>query len=229
MISDKEQVRDYVAKKIGSEYLIPLLWKGVDPETIPFDSLPAKYVIKATHGCGYNVIVKDNSKVDRHGIMRQLKKWLATNYAEDFAIGIEWGYRNIRPAIIIEPFIGENDKQPEDFKFFCFFGRVEFVTLHFDRYSLNHKLRSFDRNFQEYEIRFELEQYIGEYPCPSNFDDMVRVAEVLAHPFGFMRVDLYNVNGRAYFGELTPYHGGVTTIFTPASLDESLGRKWQGK
>lgn len=225
--SDKERVRNYVAQNIGSQYLIPVHWIGADPEMIPFDSLPSSYVIKATHGCNYNIFVRDSSKVNRIAVRRQLRKWLAANYCEDYAIGIEWGYRNLKPLIIVETFIGEINRLPEDYKFYCFSGRVEFLTQHFDRFE-NHKTRSFDRNYGPHEFRYQFEQYGGECHRPPNFDEMVRVAESLAEPFGFIRVDLYNVNSRIYFGELTPYPGGVSTKFLPASLDRFLGNIWLG-
>lgn len=225
MVSDKVRVRDYVAGKIGAQYLIPLLWSGDDPERIPFDILTSRYVIKATHGCGYNIIVKDPSIVSRADAIRQLHRWMKTNYCHDFELGIEWGYRNLKPSIIVESFIGEDDKIPEDFKFYCFAGRVEFLTQHFDRF-IEHRTRSFDREYRDHEFRYQFEQYRGECPRPQHFEDMVRVAELLAEAFPFIRVDLYNVGGRVYFGELTPYPGGVTTRFLPASLDLTLGRKW---
>lgn len=230
LLNDKLLVRDFVKSKIGSECLIPLLWKGNNPELIPFTELPSKFVIKTNHGCAYNIIVKNKTEVNEREIKKQLAQWLKTNYCDDFLIGIEWGYKNIKPYIIIESFIGATDKAPEDYKFYCFSGHVEFVTVHFDRFT-EHKTLSFDRDFMPHEFTYDFAKWRGEFrgeiKRPSNFESMVQIAESLAVDFDFMRVDLYNVNNRIYFGELTPYPGGVSTRFLPISQDYKLGKKWK--
>jgi len=228
MISDKFWVRDYVAEKVGGEYLVPLLWNGDKPEEIPFDELPLKFVIKMNHGCGYNIIVKDKNQLDREKAKQQLKKWISTNFGNDTFLGIAWGYRNIKPHIAIESFLEENENVPVDYKFWCFSGRVECISLHFDRFE-SHATLGFNRNFEPGGLQFDLPLYTGEFKRPSNYKEMVRVAETLAEGFDFMRVDLYNVGGMIYFSELTPYPGGVTTKFEPESMDYLLGEKWKRK
>jgi len=228
MISDKLRVRDYVAKKVGSEYLIPLLWNGDKPEEIPFDKLPDKFVIKTNHGCGYIIIVNDKMKLDKAKTSRQLHKWLAENFCQDTYLGIAWGYKNIRRTIIIESFMEENRKAPVDYKFYCFSGRVEILTLHYDRFE-EHKTRTFDRNFEPHEFRYDFEQWGGELQRPQNFEAMVKLAESLSEEFDFMRVDLYSIENNIYFSELTPYPGGVNTKFLPVRQDYALGEKWKKK
>lgn len=88
MLADKLHVRDYVACKVGSNYLIPLLWSGDKPEDIPFDELPLRFVIKTNHGCSYNIIVKDKTQLDYKQIKKQLKKWIETNFCQDTFLGI---------------------------------------------------------------------------------------------------------------------------------------------
>ena len=228
VIYDKLRVRDYVAAKVGSDCLVPLLWSGEKPEQIPFEQLPSKFVIKATHGCSYNIIVEDKKQIDERKIRWQLAQWLKENYGQDFLLGIEWFYRNIKPSIIIEEFLEENGKPPMDYKFFCFSGRVEFITLHFDRFE-KHTTATVDRNFAPHEFRYQFDQYTGTLQRPPNFEAMLRVAESLAEEFDFMRVDLYNLNGRIVFGELTRYPGGVTVKFLPVRQDYILGEKWKWK
>jgi TupA-like ATPgrasp len=225
LVNDKLRVRDYTAAKVGSKYLIPLLWHGNNPEEIPFDELPLKFVIKTNHGCGYIIIVKDKTQLDQNKARQQLKKWLGENHCQDIYLGTEWGYKNIKPCIIIETFIEENGKAPVDYKFYCFSGRIEFLTLHFDRFE-EHKTRSFDRNFEPNEFRYDFEQWGGECQRPPNFETMVQLVESLAEGFDFMRVDLYSIENMVYFSELTPYPGGVSTKFLPASYDYVLGKKW---
>jgi hypothetical protein len=225
LLCDKLRVRDYVAQKAGTACLVPLLWSGESPEQIPFDTLPARYVIKTNHGCDKNIFVRDRAKIDHHQIRRTLSKWLEYNYCEEFLIGLEWGYKHIKPAIIIEELLDQDGHVPVDFKFYCFGGRVEFLTQHFGRF-VKHKTRSFDRNYAPHEFRYQFEQYDGACERPKNFEAMVQLAETLAQGFDFIRVDLYNINGRILFSEMTPYPGGVSTQFLPESLDYALGTKW---
>jgi hypothetical protein len=211
---------------VGEDCLIPLLWSGEDPADIPFDILPSKFVIKGSHGCGYVIIVEDMSRLDRTKVTREVGAWLRENFGEDYYLGIAWGYKNVKPTIIIESFIEENGKPPVDYKFYCFSGRVEFVTLHYDRFE-EHRTRTFDRDFEPHEFRYDFEQWTGELARPTNFEEMVEFVEALAREFDFIRVDVYSVDGKIYFSELTPYPGGVSTKYLPARQDRILGEKWK--
>jgi len=226
MLTDKLLVRDYVAAKAGSEYLIPLLWSGEKPEEIPFDQLPINFVIKANHGCGYNIFVKDKTQLDRAITVLKLKRWLNENFCSEKYLGTEWAYKNIKPTIIIEKFIEQNGKLPADYKFWCFSGRVECVILYQDRFE-NLTAKILDRDFNPIELRFNVPEYSGVCQRPKNYGSMVQLAESLANGFGFVRVDLYNVEGKILFGELTFYHGGVSYEFRPASQDYFFGEKWK--
>lgn len=228
LLSDKLGVRSYAESKIGPNYLVPLIWSGDNPDEIPFQQLPARFVIKATHGCSYNIIVTDREKIDPRRITRQLKRWLKENYCNNFLLGIEWGYKHVKPAVIVEEFLDQNGAPPIDYKFYCFSGRVEFLTVHFDRFT-EHKTRSFDRNFDPHEFTYHFDQWEGTCERPANFRSMVELAETLAEGFDFMRIDLYSVNDRIYFSEYTPYPGGVSTRFLPVRQDYLLGEKWRLK
>jgi hypothetical protein len=227
LLSDKLRVREFVAQRIGPEYLVPLLWTGQDPSDIPFDRLPARFVIQANHGCGYNVIVSDKSRLDRRRLSRQLARWLRTNYCEETYLGIEWGYRNVKPALLIKEFLGQDDTPPVDFKCWCFSGTVEFATLHFDRFA-NHRYLAVDRAFGGYDVRLNFVPWEGGSSPPSNFDAMVTLAERLAAEYAFMRVDLYSVGDRIYFGECSPYPGGTSFPIRPRDRDLHLGSLWRG-
>ena len=228
MLSDKLHVRDYVAGKVGREYLIPLLWSGDNPEEIPFDELPLKFVIKTNHGCGYNIIVKDKTQLDRTQTRRQLKKWLGENFCHAKCLGTAWAYKNIKPKIMIEAFLNDNGKTPLDYKFFCFSGRAEFLLMTFDRYGdLSEK--HFDRDFNPLDLWNGSEQYTGEIARPDNYEEMVHFAETLAQGMDFIRVDIYNVDSRIYFGELTCYPAGSLARFIPREYDYIFGKKWKWK
>lgn len=227
LICDKLQVREYVDKKVGRECLIPLLWSGDNPDDIPFGELPSQFVMKANHGCGYNIIVTDKQKLDPTAAKRRLRTWLGENFCLDKFIGSEWGYKNIKPMVTIESFIGEKEKPPVDFKFYCFSGRVELLTMHFGRYE-ELKSITLNRDFERYRFGPEFKQDDVQYHQPNNYNAMVRLAEALASGFGFIRVDLYSVGNKAYFGELTPYPVGVSRFysFDITAMDAMLGEKW---
>ncbi len=229
LISDKFRVREYVAGKGGSDYLIPLLWSGDKTEEIPFAKLPLKFVIKANHGCGYNIIVMDKATLDQEKTKQQLNQWLNLNFCTDTFLGIAWGYRNIKPHIIVESLLEENGKLPVDYKFFCFSGRMEFFKIDFDRFD-GHSEKFFDRELNGLDF-FEvgLIPYQGEINLPYNFEEMICVAESLADGLDFIRVDLYSVGNKIYFSELTPYPGGVSAKFEPESFDYLFGEKWTWK
>jgi hypothetical protein len=229
-ICDKLRVREYVTKKAGEECLIPLLWSGAEPEDIPFDDLPSQFVIKANHGCGYNIMVTDKTKLDRSGAKRKLKKWLGENFGLDKYLGSGWGYKNIKPCITIESFIGEKGKPAADFKFYCFSGRVEMLTLHVNRFEGLNSI-TLSRDFEQIRFAPAFKQHDIEYSRPTNYETMVRLAEDLSEGFDFIRVDLYSSGETVYFGELTPYPVGVSQFysFDIDSLDPILGEKWKKK
>lgn len=225
MLNDKLQVREFVTNKGFGNHLIPLLWKGKNPDNIRLDELPSKFVIKTNHGCGCNIMVRDKELINFEEVKKKLRKWLKENFCLDKYIGTEWGYKNILPAVFIEEFIEVDGKPPVDYKFYCFHGKVEFLTIHYDRFE-DHKTRAFNRNFEPYEFRYDFDQWHGECKHPDNFEEMVQIAESLSEEFDFMRIDLYNVDNRIYFSEITPYPGGVSTKFLPKSRDYELGAKW---
>jgi len=224
-LSDKWRMRSYVASKGASEYLVPLLWHGDDPNLIPFDDLPEKFVVKATHGRDYNLIVQNKKLVDPASVRLQLLKWLQTNYGDTFGLGTEWCYRHVRPSIIIEEFLEEEGRFVADYKFWCFSGRVECATVHLNRQE-KHVTLTFSRDFEPYRFPFPLNDP-GQRVCrPPGFNKMVSLAETLTDDFDFMRVDMYNVNGRIMIGEFTVYPGGGYLRFVPLELDSMLGAMW---
>lgn len=225
LLSDKLKMRTYVAENAGNGYLVPLLWSGSDPNLIPWDTLPLKFVIKATHGCGYNLIIQDRSRLEPEPVRRQLKKWLRTNYGATFGLGTEWCYKHIPPSLLIEEFLEQDGRSAPDYKFWCFAGRAECLTVHCNRHE-EHVTRTFDRNFKPYKFYFPLDDPSQTVPPPPNFENMVRTAEALASGFDFIRVDMYNVRGRVFIGELTVYPGGGFLRFLPRELDAALGAKW---
>lgn len=226
MLSDKWLVREYVANKVGKKYLVPVIWQGDRPEEIPFDQFPLKFVIKTNHGCGYNIIVKDRTQLNQNKARKQLKKWLSENFCLDRVSGTAWAYKNIRPTIIVESFLDDNGNVPLDYKFFCFSGRVEYLQVSIDRFG-DASERILDRDFNPLNLYNGVRLYKGKIVCPDNYQEMVQVAETIAQGFNFIRVDLYSVNKRIYFGELTCYPAGGMARFIPRKYDFIFGEKWR--
>ena len=223
---DKFLVRDFVASRVGPEYAVPLLWTGADPARIPFDRLPSSFVLKANHGCEFNIIVPDSATLDTSAAIRRLRRWLGINFCDDTYLGIAWGYKHVTPRILVEHYLQGESGPPVDFKLWCFSGRVVFVSTHHGRFG-DHRILSYDRGFAPFNISFG-DEYQASAVCerPPNLDEMTAVAEALAEGLGFIRVDLYSVGNRVYVGELTPYPGGVAAAFLPRSTDLELGQAW---
>lgn len=222
-VSDKYRVRDYVAQQVGDEYLNNMYYVTENPKDIPFDDFPNKFVIKATHGSGWNILVENKQDADFEEIRAQCNEWLSKEYS---SIEGEYWYQQITPRIIVEEYIEDEKHQiPLDYKFFVFHGRVEYIQVDFERFS-NHKRRVFDRNWnaQEFTLKHPLGPIIEE---PYRLDDMITIAEALGDDFDFIRIDLYNPNSdEIIFGEITVAHGSGAEQFTPTKYDFKLGSYW---
>jgi len=226
ILSDKLRARDFVANKWGTDLLVPLLWNGTDPDKIPFDELPTKFVIKTNHACGFNIIVKDKKQLDQREVKRQLSEWLAINFTYNSFVGMAWAYKNIRPEILVEAFLDDNGKIPLDYKFFCFSGQTECIQVSYDRFG-DASERILDRNFRPMNFWWGLKLYQKPIIRPDNYQELLRVAESLAQGFELMRVDLYSVGGRIYFGEFTCYPAAGLARLIPRKYDFYFGEKWK--
>jgi len=224
-ISDKLKARELVKEKVGENFLPAILWQGERPEEIPFAELPDRFVIKTNHGAGYNVIVTNKKNLEHSRVLRRINDWLNLNFTYATFVGMAWAYKNIYPRVYVESFLGQAEKPPLDYKFFCFSGRVEYLQISFDRFG-DASERILDRNFNVLDIYNGVRLYDGPIKRPENYEEMIRVAETLSAGFDFIRVDLYNVNGKIYFGELTCYPAGGLAAFVPRKWDFIFGEKW---
>ncbi|ELY37681.1 ATP-grasp fold amidoligase family protein [Natronorubrum tibetense] len=224
MVADKWRVREYVNEKVGDEILNEVYHVTDDPRTIPFDELPEKFVIKANHGCGWNIFVEDREDANFDEIISQCEEWLDSTYGERRR---EYWYPEIEPKIIVESFI-ESDTQevPRDYKFFVFNGRVEYVEVDFDRFN-DHTRRFFNRDWepQGFTLEFPLGPTAEE---PSQLDEMIKIAEALGEDFDAIRVDLYQpTEDTILFGEITVAHGSGGEKFVPLEYDFKFGSFWK--
>ncbi|MFW6008126.1 MAG: ATP-grasp fold amidoligase family protein [archaeon] len=221
--SDKYKVRKYVKEKIGEKYLNELYEVYESVAEINFTKLPRSFVLKATHGSGMNIICKDKRKINWDEEFKIMRRWLRRTYGLS---KVEWVYRDIKPRIICEKYLeGENGKSPKDYKIFCFNGEPKFIEVDFDRHT-SHKRNLYDRkwNFIDAEIIYPNKPN-KKISKPINFDEMLRVSKILSEDFPHVRVDLYNIFGKIFFGELTFFHESGMGKFKPEEFEVEVG-KW---
>lgn len=219
--ADKYAVRQYVTKMIGDEYLIPLLGVYKKSKDVKFDKLPNKFVLKANNGSGTNIICSDKSILDIEDATKKLDEWLKPNSGL-YRYSYEWCYKNIKPLIVCEKYMDGLDGDLLDYKFMCFNGNPELLFVCSER-TKGLKIDFFDMSWR-------LLPFTRKYPNnpktpekPNNFDLMVDIAKKLSQDFPFVRVDLYEVDGRVYFGELTFYPGNGMEAFDPVEWDYKIG------
>jgi len=225
--ADKYAVRDWVAERVGEDLLVPLLGVYDEVDDIEFESLPDAFVIKATHGSGWNLIVPDKGSLDCVEARRSLQDWLSRSY---YAHKREWQYRDMPHRLIVEDFLADEDGGiPSQYQFFCFRRGDEqtiLVQVDFDERT-NHRRDYYDLDWKRLPFTSRVPNSEREAPRPDRLDDMVEVVRRLAEDFPFVRVDLYLVQDRVYFGELTFTSGGGMSSFEPEEWDRKLG-EWIG-
>jgi hypothetical protein len=221
-LTDKILVRDYVATIIGDKYLIPLIGVFDKFNEINISLLPQSFVIKTNHGSGTNIIVNEKSSANFKEIKTKVDLWLKINFAY---LEFEMQYLNIKPRILIEKNMGTSEKML-DYKFLCFNGKVEFCWIDFDRFT-NHKRNVYNLNWELQKWnQFNYGNLIDSVEKPKNFEEMVMIASKLSEGFSHVRVDLYNIEGRVYFGEMTFTNGAGLEKFTNKNIDVLLGDIW---
>lgn len=226
---DKYLVRDFVKSKGLENILIPLLGRYRTIQDVDFDNLPNSFVLKTTHGGGgLNVVVcpdKVNLNVD------ELKEKLSfpLHKVKSRTMGREWAYYGLTPGLVAEELL-VNTENPEagvnDYKIFCYNGKPEYLVVDVDRY-IGHKRNFYKADWTRMDVSSDCPQADRDIPKPENFDEMLRIAAKLSEDFPFVRVDLYNVNGKIYFGELTFYPWSGYVQFNPDVIDFELGKNFR--
>lgn len=225
--TDKYEVRKYIEEKGFGEYLIPLIGVYNNVDEINYAALPEKFVAKTTDGGGGNqvLICKNKSLLSELQLREQLHGWMNARKAKKH-VGREWAYENDYPRrILIEELLGNGDDDLCDYKFFCFGGRATYVYGVSDRKcGVSAQIGIYDSEFNKLDVSRNDERP-QETPLhkPLNYEVMVSIAEGLSAEFPHVRVDLFNVCGRIYFGELTFYDGSGYMTFTPDSFDAEMG------
>lgn len=162
---------------------------------------------------------RDKSCIDWKKLRKDFNRLLKTNY---YGYLREWQYKGVKPRIIVEKFIGSDTALPIDYKFFCFSGEPKIVMVAKDRDTIT-KSNFYDMNFVQLPIKIENPNFDDQIKKPDNFDEMVQIARVLSKGIRHVRVDLYNISGQIYFGEMTFQHwGGFSHIDLP-EWDKTMG------
>lgn len=222
---DKYEVKKFVESRIGAEYVITTLGIWDSFEDINFDSLPNQFVLKTTHDSGGIVICKDKSKFDMENARKVLSRSLKHNYY--LRTGREWPYKNVKPRIMAEKYMEDTGtRELRDYKFFTFGGGCKALFVASDRQTVGEEVKFdyFDADFHKLDIITVHPHSKQNIEKPSCFDEMKSLAEKLSKGIPHVRVDLYEVNGRVYFGEMTFFHFSGSTPFTPEIWDEKFGQ-----
>ncbi len=214
-------VRDYVKENGYENLLIKCLGIYNSFDEIDFDTLPNQFAMKCSHGCAMNFICFDKTQLNKAELRKKFNKWMRTNYGKKT---VELHYSPIKPQIIIEELMLENGKLPTEYKIHVFNGAAKSLYVVTSR--------GVDIRYNNYYIDwtpFDGSQFNGwkktDYPLvkPNNFSEMVKVAEKLANPFPFVRVDLYSINGKIYFSEMTFTPAKGTLILDDDKCDFEMG------
>lgn len=211
---DKYLIREYLKEK-GLEELCPKLYGVYEKaDEIDWNDLPNQFAVKCNHACGTNIIVDDKSKLDFEAAKKQLDKWMKMDYWREGEIQ----YKYIKKKIIIEEYLGAGEEL-KTYKFFCFNGepKVLYISLDEDRF-----IDYYDMDFNKLPYSLpEHEHYPKTISKPENFDKMIEISKKLSNDFPFVRVDLYDSNGKIYISELTFVPtGGFMKIDPPNTLVE---------
>ena len=221
---DKYAVKEYVAQIIGKEYIIPTTGVWDKFGQIDFSALPERFVLKTTHGGGGGGVAICNDK--EHFNTAEAKRKLGKSLSVDIYGNLrEWPYKNVKRRIIAEEYMQDGSGELKDYKFFCFNGRVEFFKIDFDRF-VDHHANYYDRNgkllpFGEADLPPVPDKKLE---IPHNIQEMIVLAEKLSAGIPFLRVDLYNIDGKIYFGELTFFPASGFGRISPEQYDRIIGK-----
>jgi hypothetical protein len=224
---DKYRVRKYVMDKNLADILVELYGAYDNVDEIPFESLPDKFVLKTSNGSGTNILCRGGETTEKEEIIKKVKGFLRQSSS---SAGREWAYAAGAPKIIIEELLEDKNSKDgtiSDYKFLCFNGRPEYVVLDVERFS-NHKRNIYDIEWNDLHVASDCPciDECREIKKPENFERMIEVATKLCKDFPAVRVDLYNIEGKIYFGELTFFPWSGYVLFNPDSFDYVLGSKF---
>lgn len=228
--SDKQAVRDYVKGKGFVDILIPQVALYSSVKEIEFDKFEKEVVIKCTHNSGGHIFYNPFKPTDKSKLEIEKRRLNFILHRDASVLSKEWNYRNIKPQLMVEEVIRDKDGNlPLDYKFMCFNGepRLLFLDLGLinadSSYNHHYPRNIYDMNFNLLKVRETRPNADFPVEKPIGFEKMIEIARELSSPFPFCRVDLYNVDGMIYFGEITFYHGGGCNDIQPIEWDRLMG------
>ena len=224
VVADKVAVRDYVEARVGPGVLSRLYAVYDSEDDIRLDELPDRFVLKANHGSGLNHFVDGPGDKDPEIIRSIAREWLNTNYGDHWG---EWAYQPIKPRVLAEEYLDLEYDHTVDYKFFCFDGEPRFLKVVYGQRS-GGEGRFYDVDWNTFDV-YERKGAFPEdlIPRPENLAEMTEICRKLTQGFDFLRVDLYNIDGRIVFGELTNYHNASRHRFHPREYDFKFGAYWR--
>lgn len=220
---DKILIKEFVENKLGSEWVTPTLWRGEYLPPLEQRTWPIPFVIKANNGCGWNIFVREDSDLDWPEIESLAADWRRTPFGADLG---EWLYGEIKPGLLVEPFIGDHLKLPIDYKLWTFSGKVRIIEVATDR-ERAHKATMFDSDWNRLPFTLGVPSDPRPIPRPVSLDRMIKAAEVLAEDLPFVRVDFYEIHDQPKFGEMTFYPASGFDYFDPPEWDAKIGQFWR--
>lgn len=219
---DKFAVKSYIEEVLGKKYVIPNIAVWKDSSEINFDELPNSFVLKVNWSSGYNILIADKKRIsvlEKKLIKRQLNYWLkpeSNSYYDSF----NWGYKNVKPLVYAEEYLDIPDEHDE-YKLFCFNGKVKFALIENFDHNVNNRV-CVDVEGKELEFCFGYQDKIS-VNIDYRYEEMIRLAEQLAMPFLFVRIDFLVNKNQIYVGEMTFYSGGGFSYIHPQEWNKKLG------
>lgn len=210
--SDKEFIKLFVKAVVGNKHNVETIGIINTKDQVDSFGFPGRCCIKPTHASGEVIIRKNGEPLDHS----KMKKWFDICYYTGMR---ERNYKPLLPKIIVEPLIFDIDN-PEDYKFFCYQGKVKMIQVDFDRHS-NHTRKLYDPNWKPLNFSLNYPISVKSAEKPACLHAMLNVCEKLSSYFSFVRIDLYT-NGEDFFvGEITHCHGSASERFIPSDYEES--------
>lgn len=221
-LSDKILAKEYVAGILGNDWIIPSLWTGEKLPPFSERNWPIPFVIKASHGSGWNDFVRTEKELDWDRTERLAERWMRTTHALHAK---EWLYTEIQHRLLVEPFKGAGETAPNDYKFHVFAGRTALIQVDLGRLQ-THRQLFYDPQWKRLPYSYVCPFDGEEIDPPKSLAEMIRGAELLGSGFAYVRVDLYEIDERPMFGEFTFYPNSGQFSFKPESVERELGRLW---
>ncbi len=221
---DKVLVKDIITQKLGAEYVIPTLWHGTELPPRQERNWPMPFVIKANHGCGWNIFVRNEAECNWYEIEKKCANWMSQIYGRTYG---EWLYSQIKPQLLVESYISEVASLPLDYKLWVFSGKVKLIQVIAGRGTSDIRQFFYDENWVRQPFTgCAIPDAPENILPPESLSKMMAAAVTLAEDFAFVRVDFYEVNKQPLFGEMTFYPASGFSPFNPIIYEKHVGAFW---